>query len=202
MRRSSLRAVVAAAIRSLGGGALLGGALLAGALLAVLAGAGGCAADVPVGVANPTSASSPAAGPDVADLSGLADLKVGASLADLVAAGVVVRTEASCRGVAHATRPQVSPVFDGDRLVLIWLDPPLHTPEGVRVGSPLDAARSAYPDALVLDRPPGSTQYQGLLVVGGDRAYLLLHDGDRVQKLVVGFERYARLLFDQGFGTC
>jgi hypothetical protein len=167
---------------------------------------GACTAETSAG-ATPTSRTSDPVGrisdPDLIDFTGLRDLRIGASQADLLAAGIVTKVETACRAVEYPARRQVSPVFDGDELVLIWADPPLRTPENVTVGTPLDAARNAYPQAAELTPPAGSTTYPGLLVRGPEgAAYLLLHDGEKVQKLIVGTERHLRLLFDTGFGTC
>jgi len=167
--------------------------------------ASGCTGDLGTPAPGPTSAPATAirrADPDVIDFVGLRDILIGASMRELTASGAVATANPGC-GPSFTAVPYASPVFDGDDLVLIWAYPPLHTPEGVTVGTSVDEARRAYPAAVELNRPPGSTQYPGLLVTGGgDRAYLLLYDAGEVQKLVVGIERYARLLFDSGFGTC
>ena len=169
--------------------------------------ASGCTGDAGTPASVPTSAPASAtatrpADPDVIDFAGLRDIPIGASMRELTASGAVATANPGC-GPAFTALPYASPVFDGDKLVLIWAHPPLRTPEGVMVGTTVDEARRAYPAAVELSRPPGSTQYPGLLVTGGgDRAYLLLHDAGEVQKLVVGIARYARLLFDAGFGTC
>ncbi len=173
--------------------------------------ASGCTGDASTPAPGPTSAAATApatatatrpADPDVIDFVGLRDILIGASMRELTASGVVATANPGC-GPSFTALPYASPVFDGDELVLIWAYPPLRTPEGVMVGTSVDEARRAYPAAVELSRPAGSTQYPGLLVAGGDdRAYLLLYDAGEVQKLVVGMERYARLLFDAGFGTC
>jgi hypothetical protein len=142
------------------------------------------------------------ADPYLVTMRGLRNIDIGASLNDLVAAGLV-STEAGACGPTFPDMPYASPVFDGDRLVLIWAHSPLRTPERVTVGTPLAEARQAYPNAVELTRPPGAIDYPGLLVPGADgRAFLLLHDGSTVQKLVVGFEDSARRLFETGFGSC
>ena len=142
------------------------------------------------------------ANPNVVDFTGVRDIRLGASLSQLAAAGRVLTPESACRPVA-ADLPAAGPVFDGDTLVLIWAEPPLHTPAGVMVGTPVAAVRRAYPSAEALVPPAGSTTYPGLLVGDGSgHAYLMLHDGDRVQKLIVGLESYARRLFATGFGSC
>src|SRR6185436_18478234 len=90
--------------------------------------------------------------------------------------------------------PKVSPIFVDDRLVVLWAEPPMHTPEGLGVGSPVDRVRAAYPG--------GTYRFDGLLVTRGDRAYLFLHDTATVRKLIVGYVQYAKLLFDQGYSAC
>jgi hypothetical protein len=134
-------------------------------------------------------------------MQGLRGIEIGATKADLVAAGLVSE-EGPC-GPVFPDIPYASPVFDGDTLVLVWAHAPLRTPERISVGSTLAEARTAYPAAQELARPAGATEYPGLLVTGEpERAMLLLHDGVSVQKVIVGFESYARRLFDTGFGSC
>jgi hypothetical protein len=159
----------------------------------------GCTSD-PTAPAGPPAASST---PDnVIDFLGLPGLTIGSSLAELTAAGRVSTSNPGC-GPAFTATENASPVFDADQLVLIWAYPPLHTPESIMVGTSVATARKAYPTAVELTRPAGSTQYPGLLVAGPDGlAYLFLHDGIQVQKLVVGQEKQARMLFDTGFGAC
>jgi hypothetical protein len=139
---------------------------------------------------------------NVIDFAGLPGIAIGASLSELTKAGAITTTGPGC-GPSFASLPNASPVFDADRLVLIWAYPPLHTPENVSVGSSIEAARKAYPSAVELSAPAGSHRYPGLLVTGpDDLTYLMLHDGGRVQKLVVGMQTYARMLVDTGFGVC
>jgi hypothetical protein len=143
--------------------------------------------------------------PDVIDFGGLRDIRFGASLRQLTAAGVVAADDGAACGPRFTEIQEASPVFKGDELVLIWANPPLRTPEGIMVGSSLDEARQAYPSAISLTPPDGSTTFPGLLITGGDdQAYLLLYDPDRerVEKLIVGYERYAGQLFFNGFGSC
>jgi len=157
----------------------------------------------PSGRGLPTSApATRTADMNVIDFAGVRGIAFGASLRELGAAGTVVTDTQAC-GPAFTAIETASPVFDADRLVLIWADPPLRTPEGVMVGTSVEEAKRAYPSAIELTPAAGSTTYPGLLVTGGgDRAYLLLYAEGQVQKLIVGLERYARLLFDTGFGTC
>src|SRR5690606_19077567 len=88
--------------------------------------------------------------------------------------------------------PEISPVLDrDDRLVLVWVNPPLQTAEGIGVGTPVDVVRRVHPGAEELRAPPGTQRFDGLLVTVGDRAYLYLHDGAEVRKVIVGFADYA-----------
>jgi len=103
--------------------------------------------------------------------------------------------------------PAVSPVFDGDRLVLLWVDPPLRTPAGLMAGSPVDQVYEAHPGVTELPEPDRPFAYHGLLATvpdpaAGDRAYLFLHDGSVVQKVIVGYEQAARQLYTEQFGVC
>jgi hypothetical protein len=85
--------------------------------------------------------------------------------------------------------------------VLIWAYPPLHTPEDVMVGTPMSAVRAAYPQARSLPSTPGL--FDALLVANGlGQAYLILHDGTIVQKLIVGVEAAARRLYASRLDTC
>jgi hypothetical protein len=175
---------------------------VAAGFVALLA-AGGCTGEAGARRGQPTSApATGAADRDVIDFTGLRGIRFGSSLRELSATGRVATEGNGCLP-SFVGNEAAHPVFDGDRLVLIWAHPPLRTPEGVMVGSSVDVAKRAYPAAMALTPPVGSTTFPGLLVTGGgDRAYLLLHDQGQVQKLIVGYERYARLLFDTGFGTC
>ena len=175
--------------------------------LVLIVAATGCTAETPP--ATPTTPVPPTAAadegrvadPDLVTMRGLRGINIGATKPELVAAGLV-EPSGPC-GPVFPSIPNASPVFDGDTLVLIWAHAPLRTPERITVGSTLDEARLAYPSAIELTRPPGATDYPGLLVTGEtDRAILLLHDGTSVQKLIVGYESYARRLFDTRFGAC
>lgn len=140
--------------------------------------------------------------PEVIDFSGLGDIRFGASMRALEAVGVVSTSEPAC-GPTFTGTDAATPVFDQDRLVLIWAYAPIHTPEGIMTGSSVDQARRVYPSAVPLTPPAGTSTFPGLLITGqGDRAYLLLHDQGQVQKLIVGLENYARLLYQTGFGSC
>jgi hypothetical protein len=186
-----------------------GVALLCGVLLW----AGGCTlpASPRVGVptdaapTTPTTATSATASTnaDTISYSGTHNVHFGQTLAELQARHLLPASPGPGCALHFLTFASADPVFDRGRLVLIWAYPPLHTPEGVAVGSALNAARVAYPNALALAAPTGSGRFDGLLVPDGHgEAYLLLHDGRQVQKLVVGFEPYARQLFATNYGAC
>jgi hypothetical protein len=176
--------------------------------LLLIGAAAGCTAETPPPPTTSAGPTTPAAAeegriadPDLVTMRGLRGINIGATKQELVAAGLV--NESGPCGPVFPSIPNASPVFDGDTLVLIWAHAPLRTPERISVGSTLDEARLAYPSAIELTRPPGATDYPGLLVSGEtDRAILLLHDGTSVQKLIVGYESYARRLFDTRFGSC
>ncbi|QSB14981.1 hypothetical protein JQS43_00885 [Natronosporangium hydrolyticum] len=140
-------------------------------------------------------------GDEVVTSTGLPGIEVGAPRVDLV------RTQGLAQGPGDCAprlpeQPAASPVFDDDELVLLWANPPLHTADGVAVGSPVDDVTASYPDAEVLTAPAETYQFDGLLVPVDDHAYLFLHDGEHVQKLIVGSQEHARQLFSNGFGTC
>jgi hypothetical protein len=141
--------------------------------------------------------------PDAITFTGTHGVHFGQTLAQLQAMRVLPASPGPGCAMHFRTFESADPVFDRGKLVLIWAYPPLHTPEGVEVGTPLGTARLAYPRAVVLTAPTGSGRFDGLLVPDGNgEAYLLLHDGKQVQKLVVGFEPYARALFAGNYGAC
>lgn len=157
------------------------------------------AADDPTPAA---TASVPASyGPQVVHYAGADGVAFGDLKTELARDGRLTEQVEGCRPVLTAAR-ELGPVFDGERLVLLWVDPPYHTPEGVMVGTALPEARRSYPNAQQLSPPPGSPVFPGLLVTQGDRAYLILHDGQTVQKVVVGFTEHAQRLYRSGFGQC
>jgi hypothetical protein len=173
------------------------GRTLAGVMAAVIVAAGlaGC-----TGTADPAPAAATES-PEVVSYQGLAGIRFGDSRTELAGEHGMVQASGDC-APQLPSYAGASPVFDDDRLVLLWADPPLHTPEGGAVGSPVATVNATYPEAEPLTAPLGSFQFDGLLVTSGDRAYLFLHDGTTVQKLIVGYEEHARLLFNEGFGTC
>jgi len=144
---------------------------------------------------------STASAPDVVDYQGVRQMRFGETERELTDRGLVVRDVPRC-GPRMARPSGAGPVFVDGRLALVWADPPLRTPEGVAVGSPLAEVRRAYPAADDLPAPAGSYRFGGLIATEGDRAYLFLHDGTAVRKLIVGYARHARTLFQQGFAGC
>ncbi|MGA8115128.1 MAG: hypothetical protein WCA46_15795 [Actinocatenispora sp.] len=86
--------------------------------------------------------------------------------------------------------------FDADQWVLLWpLDEGQYTAEGIGTGSPLDRVLAVYPDAEDLPAPAGATG--ALLVSRPDRAYLVLHDGATVQRILAGTEELLRAAVPQ-----
>ena len=150
-----------------------------------------------------TASASPGGAAETIDFAGLPGVTFGATRTELLDQRLIEAGPVGCGGPQLTGRPYASAVFDRERLVLIWAYPPLRTPEGIGVGTPVDRARSAYPTAEELIPPPASPRYPGLLVTGGgDRAYLMLYASGQVQKLIVGFASAARELFGTGFGSC
>jgi hypothetical protein len=141
-----------------------------------------------------------ATGPDVVTAAGTAKIRIGDTSADLQSEHGMVQGPGDC-APRLPDQPAASPVLHDDRLVLLWASPPLHTPEGVGVGSAVSTLEQAYPDGtrLTAEQDYG---FDGLLVPAGDHAYLFLHDQTIVQKLIVGSAEHAVLLFRDGFGTC
>ena len=140
-------------------------------------------------------------GSEVVDYEGIREIRFGDTEQELTARGLLIKDVPEC-GPRMKQPTGASPVFVDGRLALVWADPPLRTPEGIGVGTSLTEMRSAYPQAAALTAPAGSYRFDGLLAVRGDRAYLFLHDSQRVQKLIVGFVRHVRTLFERGFAGC
>ncbi|WP_344079132.1 hypothetical protein [Luedemannella helvata] len=150
-----------------------------------------------------TPAPAPTTGdPNVISFNGLHGVQIGQSVGELTAAGKLAEATHGCArqfvGVDHA-----DPVFDHDRLAFIWAFPPLHTPEGIMVGDTKVALDEAYPNAERLTPPAGSPAFAGSFVRHPNGvAYLVLHDGQTVQKLIVGAEDAVRALYTQRLDTC
>ncbi|WBC12955.1 hypothetical protein O7600_17425 [Micromonospora sp. WMMA1998] len=143
----------------------------------------------------------PVGATEVVSLDGLRNAEFGDTEEDLTRRGLLHTDEEAC-GPTLTGLGSVSPIFVDDRLVLLWLDDPMSTPEGISAGTPVADVRSAYPGANALPAPPGSHRFAGLLARDGDRAYLFLHDGVTVRKIIAGYADWARRLFDEGYGPC
>ncbi|WP_329106141.1 hypothetical protein OG792_00115 [Micromonospora sp. NBC_01699] len=154
----------------------------------------------------PTAPDNPAAetfGPDVVHLSGVRNISFGDTEGELTARGVLqIEAEPADCAAQIAGLDTVGPVFDRERLVLMWVSPPMHTPEGVTVGTSVNTVHARYPAATALIAPQGTYRFDGLLAREGDRAFLFLHDGRVVRKTIAGYAAYAQKLFDEGFGLC
>lgn len=161
-------------------------------VVAAACGLGGCAATVDTPRTTPTTF-----GPQVVHFDGYQRIRFGDRKADLP-----LSTDAAACGPQLVGAPELSPVFDGDRLVLIWVNPPYRTPEGLTVGSTTADVIKTHPTAERLTPPTGSYVFPGLLVTRNDRAYLFLHDQATVQKTIVGFTEHARRLYTHGTGQC
>ncbi|MGC5022733.1 hypothetical protein [Micromonospora sp. DT47] len=138
---------------------------------------------------------------EVVGLDGLGGIEFGDTEQELARRGVL-RAEVDACGPTLAGHEEVSPIFVDDRLVLLWLDDPMSTPEGITVGTPVSEVRVRYPTASRLHAPQGTYRFDGLLARDGDRAYLFLHDGVAVRKIIAGYADWARRLFDEGHGPC
>ncbi|MFU8853793.1 hypothetical protein ACNAW0_22820 [Micromonospora sp. SL1-18] len=143
----------------------------------------------------------PVGAAEVVSLDGLHNAEFGATEAELTRRGVL-RTDLDACGPTLAGHGSVIPVFVDDHLVLLWLDDPMSTPEGITVGTPVAEVRAAYPSADELAAPRGTYRFDGLLARDGDRGYLFLHDGTTVRKIIAGYAAWARRLFDEGYGPC
>jgi hypothetical protein len=166
-------------------------------IMVILAGLAGCS-----GTADPVPAALSTADPQLVSHLGWAGIQFGDSRADLARDHGLIQRPGDCAARLPES-PALSLVLDGDRLVLLWADPPLHTPAGLMVGSPVEAVRDAHPEAEDLPAPAAPFQFPGLIVPAGDaHAYLFLHDQRVVQKLVIGYEHHARRLYHGQFGVC
>lgn len=170
--------------------------IVALALFALLA---GYATDQRGAPANAATVSADRA--DTVDFDGVGDVRLGQRDVDLTSAGAMVRPAAACGPTLTAVR-KADPVFANGELVLLWVHPPLATAEGVGEGTPLATAQAAYPQATAMKAPAGSYRFDALMVTGGVRAYLFLHDGQIVRKAVVGYVEPVQRLFAYGVGSC
>nr|WP_162854367.1 hypothetical protein [Verrucosispora sp. SN26_14.1] len=143
----------------------------------------------------------PVAAASIVDLDGLSDVDFGDTEDDLARRGML-RTDVDACGPTLAGHEMISPVFIDDRLVLLWAGDPVRTPEGIAAGSPITQVRASYPEVRALHAPPGTHRFDGLFARHGDRAYLFLHDGDTVRKIIAGYADWAHRLFVEGHGPC
>jgi hypothetical protein len=139
--------------------------------------------------------------PPVIDLHGLHTIEFGDTEQELTRRGVL-QPQADACGLGLAGHEAVSPIFAGDRLVLLWVSPPVRTPEGVTDGTPVSKVRASYPTVSRLTAPKGTYRLDGLLARRGDRAYLFLHDGRTVRKTIAGYADHARAFFEAGRPPC
>ncbi|WP_199562087.1 hypothetical protein [Micromonospora deserti] len=138
---------------------------------------------------------------EIVGLNGLRNVEFGDTQDELTRRGIL-RTDVDACGPTLAGHDTVSPIFVDDRLVLLWLGDPIHTPEGVTAGSPVAEVWSRYPSVRELDAPQGTHRFDGLLARHGDRAYLFLHDGRTVRKIIAGYADWVQRLFAEGHGPC
>lgn len=168
-------------------------------------GASACSRAVETATTAPTTAAAASYGPDVIFFEGVRSIRFGQTRDQLTEAPGLDEGPGGC-GAHIVGLDEVSPVFTeesaGEKLVLLWANPPLHTPENVAVGADVSAVKSAYPQATPLVAPTGTFRFDGLLVSNGELGYLFLHDGKHVQKLIAGYTVYLQRLFDEGFGSC
>ena len=146
------------------------------------------------------SASASADEGEVVSIAGIGDIRFGETSADLTRRHGLHNVASAC--MARFTSPEnVNPIFVDGKLAILSLEAPVHTPEGVMVGTPVDTVRVSYPDATQLS-PPEQYAFAGLLAARGDLGYLFLYSSDTVEKILVGYSVYLRQLFAAGFPTC
>ncbi|MEV1329643.1 hypothetical protein AB0J20_08705 [Micromonospora costi] len=138
---------------------------------------------------------------EVLGLNGLRNVEFGDTEDELTRRGIL-RTDVVACGPTLAGHELASPVFVGDRLVLLWAGDPMRTAEGITAGTPVAEVRARYPSVTPLHAPRGTYRLDGLLARQGDRAYLFLHDGRQVRKVIAGYAEWARRLFEEGAGPC
>jgi hypothetical protein len=135
---------------------------------------------------------------DVVTFDGLGDVHFGDSAGALAASHGFKDDPSACTRTL-SDLPGVDPVVADGKLVLMWVNAPVHTPEGITVGSSVSAVRSAYAGEQDLS---SDHAYPGIMVQKDDRAYLFLHDGQTVKKEIAGYADYVRRLYTEGFGAC
>ncbi|WP_422756575.1 hypothetical protein [Micromonospora sp. WMMD708] len=137
----------------------------------------------------------------VVGLHGVAGAAFGDTEAELTRRGVL-HSDADTCGTTLVGHGTASPIFVDGRLVLLWLDDPMSTPEGITVGTPVREVLARYPSAVRLHAPQRTYRFDGLLARDGDRGYLFLHDGTAVREIIAGYADWARRLFDEGHSPC
>jgi hypothetical protein len=134
------------------------------------------------------------------DFTGTGDIHFGATAGEVSRDHGLIQRPGDC-GRTITDMPQVSPVFVDDKLALLWVNAPLHTPEGITVGSPVSQVRAAYPQASAVPAPDAG-RYPAIMVTRDDRAYAFLYSGDRVEKVIVGLRQYVEQLYQAGGDAC
>ena len=149
--------------------------------------------------------SAPSLAPDVISPQGVRSVRFGQTRDELSDEPGLSEGPGGC-GEHIVGLAEANPVFAdadaGEKLVLLWANPPLHTPENITVGTAMEAVKAAYPEATPLTAPTGTYRFDGLLVSRGEFGFLFLHDGKHVQKLIAGYTTYLQQLFSEGFGAC
>lgn len=135
---------------------------------------------------------------DVVTFDGIGDVHFGDSIGALAASHGFKDDPSACTRTLSDLQG-VDPVVADGKLVLMWVNAPVHTPEGITVGSSVSAVRSAYAGEQDLS---SDHAYPAILVESGDKAFLFLHDGQTVQKEIAGYADYVRRLYTEGFGAC
>ncbi|GIJ30742.1 hypothetical protein Vqi01_59040 [Micromonospora qiuiae] len=143
----------------------------------------------------------PVASVTVVGLDGLADVGFGDTESELTRRGIL-RTDVDACGPTLAGHDMISPIFIEGRLVLLWAGDPVQTPEGITAGTPIAEVEASYPRVRSLHAPQGTHRFDGLLARDGDRAYLFLHDGRTVRKIIAGYASWAHRLFLDGHSPC
>ncbi|MEV4809151.1 hypothetical protein AB0J96_04765 [Micromonospora avicenniae] len=138
---------------------------------------------------------------EVLDLDGLPEVEFGDTEDELARRGALGTDVGGC-GRTLTGHSTTNPVFIDDRLVLLWLGDSTRTTEGVGVGSPVQQVRTRYPELTPLHAPQGTYRLDGLLARDGELAYLFLHDGRSVRKIIAGYADWALRLFAEGQGPC
>jgi hypothetical protein len=169
---------------------LLLGAVIAGVIVVVAAGHQH---------RSTTTAQAPTVPAGQVDFTGTGDIHFGTTLSDLERTHGLIRRPDSCAPSITDT-PLVTPVFVDNKLALMWVNAPLHTPEGITVGSPVNQVRSVYPGAT--DMPTPANGLPAIMVTRNDRAYLFLYSADKVEKMLVGYQQYIQQLYQSGGDTC